>query len=262
MLRAILFDLDQTLIDWDHVEQPWEEYQYRRIHNVFEFVNENLYTLETPEQLFEAYVGEMSGAWQHGSLTLLAPDIMVIMADTLKVCGVPEDRLDMDAVMQAYDWQPPAGERAYPDAVEVLPQLRAHGIELGIVTNSAHPMHYRDRELQAIGLLDLFPRCRLSAVDVGYLKPHRDIFQRALDILGVRAEEAVFVGDSLPADIGGAQNVGIYAVQRLCERAQNEDSPSPRESDSEIVPDGTIVTLHDLLPLLDGWYPGWRNGHT
>jgi putative hydrolase of the HAD superfamily len=239
MLKAILFDLDQTLIDWDHVEQPWEEYQYRRIQNVFEFVNENLYALQDPDQLFEAYLVEMSGAWQHGSLTLLAPDVTVIM----------------DAVMRAYDWQPPAGERADPDAFEVLPQLRAHGIELGIVTNSAHPMHYRDRELHAIGLLDLFPRCRLSAVDVGYLKPHRDIFQRALDMLDVRAEEAVFVGDSLPADIGGAQNIGMYAVQRIHEQARDED-------ENEIVPDGTIITLHDLLPLLDGWYPGWRNGHT
>jgi hypothetical protein len=27
------------------------------------------------------------------------------------------------------------------------------------------------------------------------------------------------------------------------------------------VPDATITTLHELLPLLDGWFPGWRNGH-
>jgi HAD superfamily hydrolase (TIGR01662 family) len=260
MLKAVLFDLDQTLIDWDHVEQPWEEYQYRRILNVFDFVSENLFALKDADQFFEIYLAEMTGAWQHGSRTLRAPDVAVILADTLKASGVPENRLDMDRVMAAYDWQPPAGERAYPDALEVLPELRAQGIELGVVTNSAHPMIYRDRELQAIGLFDLFPRCRVSAVDVGYLKPHRTIFQRALDILDVSADEAVFVGDSLLADIAGAQSAGMHAVWRSS--GQPRSANDPKEDEREIVPDATIVTLHDLPPLLDGWYSGWRNGHS
>jgi putative hydrolase of the HAD superfamily len=255
MLKAILFDLDQTLIDWDRVEQPWEEYQYQRILNIFEFVKGNLYALRDPDQFFEAYLMELAGAWQLGGLTLRAPSVTTIIAETLKACGVPDDRLDMDDVMRVYDWQPPAGERAYPDALDVLPELRAHGLEMGVVTNSAHPMTYRDRELSAIGLLELFPRCRLSAVDVGYLKPHRIIFERALDLLGVQAEESVFVGDNLAADIAGAKNAGLYAVWRTNGHPQLEDA-----NEDEIIPDGTINTLHDLLPLLDGWYPGWRNG--
>ncbi len=255
MLKAILFDLDQTLIDWDHVEQPWEEYQYQRIRSVFEFVKENLYALKDPDQFYEAYLVELAGAWQHGNLTLRAPSVAAILADTLKSSGVPENLLDMDGVMRAYDWQPPAGERAYPDALDVLPQLRDHGLDLGVVTNSAHPMIYRDRELSAIGLLDLFPRCRVSAVDVGYLKPHRNIFQRALDVLDVRADETVFVGDNLMADIAGAQNAGLFAVWRTNGQPQTENG-----DETEITPDGTISTLHDLLPLLDGQYPGWRNG--
>jgi HAD superfamily hydrolase (TIGR01662 family) len=256
MLKAVLFDLDQTLIDWDHVEQPWEEYQYQRILGVFEFVKENLHALKNPDRFFETYLGELAGAWQHGSLTLRAPDVTAILAETLKASGVPEDRLDMDGVMKAYDWQPPAGERAYPDALDVLPQLHAHGVEMGVVTNSAHPMIYRDRELSAIGLLEMFPRCRLSAVDVGYLKPHRSIFQRALDMLGVQADETAFVGDNLAADIAGAKNAGLYAVWRANAHPRLEDA-----DEDDIIPDGTIDTLHDLLPLLDGRYPGWRNGH-
>jgi putative hydrolase of the HAD superfamily len=256
MLKAILFDLDQTLIDWDRVEQPWEEYQYHRLLDVFEFVKTNGHALKDPDRFFEAYLVELAGAWQHGNLTLRAPSVTAILADTLKACGVPEDQLDMDGVLQAYDWQPPAGERAYPDALDVLPELRAHGLEMGVVTNSAHPMTFRDRELSAIGLLDLFPRCRLSAVDVGYLKPHQNIFRRALDELGVQAEEAVFVGDSLAADIVGAKNAGLYAVWR----ANGHMPPDDADADA-IIPDGTINTLHDLLPLLDERYPGWRNGH-
>jgi hypothetical protein len=44
----------------------------------------------------------------------------------------------------------------------------------------------------------------------------------------------------------------MYGVLRVRRR---EDMP---ETD-DITPDGTITTLHELLPLLDDWYPGWRN---
>jgi putative hydrolase of the HAD superfamily len=263
MLKAVLFDMDQTLIDWDHVEEPWEEYQFRRMKDVYEFVHANLHRFngKNLDQFFEAYLAALNVAWQHGKLTLRAPSIATIMADALKACGIPEDRLDIEAVVDAYNWQPPAGERAYPDVFEVLSQLREHGVELGIVTNSAHPMQLRDRELRAVGLLDLFPTCRVSAVDVGYLKPHRTIFERALDRLGVQPEETVFVGDDLRADIGGAQVMGMHGVLRVHERAGEANDESADHEGDRIVPDGTISTLHDLLPLLDGWYPGWRNGH-
>jgi len=260
MLKAVLFDLDQTLVDWDHVEQPWQEYQYKRILSVYDYVNEHLHALNSvdPQGFFEAYLAELGNTWQQSTRTLHAPDIAEILAETLRVCGVPDDRIDREGLVGAYDWQAPPGERAYPDAFEVLPQLRAHGLELGIVTNSAHPMRLRDRELETVGLLDLFPCCRLSAVDVGYLKPHPKIFEHALSVMGVRPDEAVFVGDNLSADIGGAQSVGMRAVWRVTETLGELEAES--DTNDEITPDGTIVTLHDLLPLLDAWYAGWRNG--
>ncbi len=187
--------------------------------------------------------------------TLRAPDIRLVLTEALAACGVPTDRLDLDAVMDVYDWQAVPGARAFPDVLDVLPELRGSGLELGIITNASHPMIYRDRELQALELLDLFPTCRLSAVDVGVLKPHRAIFDRALTILGIQAAEAVFVGDSLEADIKGAQRAGMKGVWRAT--PGQADNPT-----ASITPDGTITTLHDLLPLLDGWYPGWREEQT
>ncbi|MCZ7541445.1 MAG: HAD hydrolase-like protein [Anaerolineae bacterium] len=71
--------------------------------------------------------------------------------------------------------------------------------------------------------------------------------------MGTAPEEAVFVGDNLEADIRGAQNAGMMAVWRM-PAAPNGDTPAP-----DVTPDGTITTLHDLLPLLDG---GIRAGAT
>jgi len=52
----------------------------------------------------------------------------------------------------------------------------------------------------------------LCSFDIGVPKPDPRIFEFALDLLGVRANEAVMVGDSLEADIKGALGVGMRAV--------------------------------------------------
>lgn len=257
MLKAVLFDLDQTLMDWTQVE-PWEAYQRQRISTLLDYAQRELgapATL-TPEALFSTFADRLAAAWQHSRATLQAPDIRVVLVQTLAAVGVAEDWLDPTTLLDAYDWQPPAGERPYPDVLQVLPELRAHGVALGLITNASHPMYIRDHELRQTGLLDLFPTCRLSAADVGVIKPHPAIFARGLELLGVEPQQAVFVGDSLAADIAGAQSVGMPAVWIAREGEVAPDS-------AEVVPDAAISTLHDLLPVLDRWFPGWRsNGHS
>ncbi len=256
MLKAVLFDLDQTLIDWSQVE-PWESYQSERIAALLDYARRALSAPPslTEETLFAVFVETLTAAWQHSRATLQAPDIRVVLVQTLAAVGVAEDRLDPTALLEAYNWHPPAGERPYPDVLQVLPELRAHGVALGLITNASHPMYIRDHELRQTGLLDLFPTCRLSAADVGVIKPHPAIFARGLELLGVEPGQAVFVGDSLAADVAGAQRAGIPAVWIAREGEVTPDS-------TEIVPDASISTLHDLLPVLDRWFPGWRsNGH-
>lgn len=252
MLKAVLFDLDETLIDWAGAE-PWEDYLYRRLNGVFNFVHTDVCPLDhaDAEQFFTAFKDAMRDAWVEGVRDLRAPSAYQVLLNTLASLGVPAERLKIEDLMQAYAWEPVSGVHVFPDVMDVLPVLQANGIELGIVTNASYPMAHRDQELAAVGLLELFPNCRIAAVDVGYLKPHRTIFEHALGLLNVRPEEAVFVGDNVDADVAGAQGAGMLAVLRVREMC---DYPI----DSDIEPDGVITSLHDLLPLLDQWYPGWR----
>jgi len=46
----------------------------------------------------------------------------------------------------------------------------------------------------------------------GWIKPHETIFRAALDRLGVEAEEAAMVGDSLEDDVEGARALGMRAL--------------------------------------------------
>jgi 2-haloacid dehalogenase/putative hydrolase of the HAD superfamily len=52
----------------------------------------------------------------------------------------------------------------------------------------------------------------VTSEDAGAYKPSPLIFQRALALLGLRADEVVHVGDSLHADVAGARAAGIAAV--------------------------------------------------
>jgi putative hydrolase of the HAD superfamily len=252
MLKAVLFDLDETLIDWSGAE-PWEDYLLRRLSGVFNFVHSDVCPLNQTnvDQFFTAYTTAMHEAWIAGVRDLRAPSAYQVLLDTLSNLGAPSERLKIEELMSAYAWEPVSGVRTFPDVLDALSILQENGIELGIVTNASYPMAHRDHELEAVGLLELFPNCRIAAVDVGYLKPHRIIFEHALSLLNVRPEEAVFVGDNLDADVSGAQGAGMLGVLRVRDMS---DFPI----DSDIEPDGMITSLHDLLPLLDQWYPGWR----
>ena len=48
--------------------------------------------------------------------------------------------------------------------------------------------------------------------EVGWRKPRRDIFDAALERLGVRPEESLFVGDRADMDVLGAQQIGMDAA--------------------------------------------------
>jgi putative hydrolase of the HAD superfamily len=113
-------------------------------------------------------------------------------------------------------------------------------------------MWIRDIEIGQHGLLPYFPDCRISAADVGYLKPHPTIFKAALKQLGVLPEETVFVGDNPTADIAGAQAVGLRAILRIAHRV-------PPMLSGLIIPDAAVNTLEEMPRILDNWYPGWRS---
>src|SRR5450432_380979 len=103
---------------------------------------------------------------------------------------------------------PGAAELVGTGVREALTRLRAAGLKLAVVSNSEGTI---EQMLIEIDLRDLFDTVVDSAV-VGVTKPEPRIFQIALDRLGVSPAEALMVGDSPSADIGGAQNAGVRAA--------------------------------------------------
>jgi 2-haloacid dehalogenase len=68
-------------------------------------------------------------------------------------------------------------------------------------------------ELEAVlGYHGLSFAAVVTSEDVGAYKPAPQMFRRGLEMLGMRAEEVVDIGDSLTADIAGARAAGIATI--------------------------------------------------
>lgn len=132
----------------------------------------------------------------------------------------------------------PSSWRLFDGAREVVATLRARGYRTGLLSN------WDDRLpelLEGLGLLSqLAPR--VISYRVGVEKPHRRIFETALQEAGVAPEEALMVGDDWEADVIGARTLGMPAVYVERHGHSAPDGPSI----------GCLERLLDLLPGVDG----------
>ncbi len=249
-IEGVLFDMDNTLIDWSGFDDNWADMEHGHLQLVYDYLAQNERPLNTEFQVFAtSYRDGVEGAWAESRTTLRAPHMTNIMQAILEQFGfIPDDAISMRDVMTAYQWRGGKGVVTFPDVPPVLQALIDSGIKIGIVTNAFQPMWLRDAELEIHELLDYFPdeNLRISAADVGYLKPHPQIFNHALEQIGTKAEHTLFVGDNPTADIAGAQSVGMRAILRLL-------TPDRPHISRLVQPDATIRNFDDLLLLVEDW---------
>jgi putative hydrolase of the HAD superfamily len=101
----------------------------------------------------------------------------------------------------------------YDDTIPVLHQLNSEGYRVTIVSISLWgcPVHLWREEIIRHGLNKLIGTsvfCR----DVGWRKPAQQIFRYALEEVGSRPEDCLFIGDDPRWDFFGPKAVGIGAV--------------------------------------------------
>jgi HAD superfamily hydrolase (TIGR01509 family) len=211
MLKAILFDLGDTLFD----HQPMK----RSV--VFEQGGRNTYNLLTSRghslPPFKKYFkSQVRIVWLAYFWSVISRREFNVYDLLLKVCREMNLPLD-DATLNelAWQWYEPmtAYTRVAPDVIPTLTTLRDRGLKLALVSNTFIPGFVLDKHLAMHDLLEFFP-IRVYSSAVGVCKPHPRIFEEALRQVGVPASDALFVGDVVRKDIVGAQRIGMQAVLR------------------------------------------------
>jgi putative hydrolase of the HAD superfamily len=123
----------------------------------------------------------------------------------------------------------------FPETRDVLVELKGRGFKLGVISN------FDDRAysvMRSLGIREFFDAVTLSS-ETGYCKPDREIFDAAVQALGVTAADVLLVGDSLHDDVEAGINAGLSAI--LIDR---------RNHHSEISHIRRIASLKDVLPLV------------
>jgi len=139
-----------------------------------------------------------------------------------------------------------------PHIRETLEKLRAGGHRIGLVSNTGRTWGRFLRPIQdEMGIGRLFD-ARVLSDEVGVRKPEPRIFDVALAAMGLRAEEAVHVGDDVVADVAGSKRVGMRAVWfNNGVPAEHAVHAWPPSIDAR--PDAEIRDCRDLPPILEAW---------
>ena len=240
-IKAVLFAMDDTLIDWSGVKEEMTAVETRHLRNVYRYLITLGFTLPPFDDFRAKFHDTLFRAWTEAKKNWKGVSFPQTMRDFLLGCGLEAAHLDIEAVLRAYNWSPVPGVVPFDDTLPVLEQLKNEGYKIGLITNAMQPMWMRDVELQAYGILSYLD-VRLTSGDVGYMKPHPVIYWQALEQLNVQPEESVFVGDRPANDIAGANDAGLISVLM-----------SPPHLDRElngVRPNYTISNLTELLPIL------------
>lgn len=160
------------------------------------------------------------------------PDFALATMHAIQRLQLPEvDRTTATALFDALRVRIPVSRHLFRDTLPTLDALKKRGFLLGIITNRQYGGEPFMEDLQEMGLLDYFDTRHIAiSADLGIRKPTPAIFLDVLDKCAILPEETAMVGDSLRADIVGANNLNMLAVWKpsppLRARAREELSPS------------------------------------
>ena len=98
-----------------------------------------------------------------------------------------------------------------PDGYAEWVRSAARSHVLGLIANLLSRKDLWLQEFKRAGVLECF-RVMIFSSDGSSLKPSRKLFDQAIAVVGVPRSGAVFVGDNLRCDIGGARGAGVASV--------------------------------------------------
>lgn len=239
MIRAVLFDLDDTLCD-----DLWAAEQTVRA--VAERARQHLPGVSADE-LTTAYNRLSEEIWT--AIDLIRPPRLSdvrreLWQKALAECGHGEaagarDVAPVDDLVALHVSLRHSGVHLFPDALATLDALRGAGLRLALVTNGVSETHAE--KIVALGIQNYFDAL-LMPDEVGFAKPDARVFHLACERLGVVPAEAAHVGDNPVSDVAGAKGAGLFAVW-----FNPHGRPFPS---SKIRPDAEARALADVVALV------------
>jgi HAD superfamily hydrolase (TIGR01662 family) len=238
-ISTVFFDLGSTLV---YSKDPWDSFFEQADRALFEVLQSAGFKIG-PTTFSTGSGGFIRSYYDHHIEDNQEPSSFSVLRDTLAQKGfknVPEPvlRKSLEALyaITQKNWF------VEEDAISTLKTLKNRGYRLGLISNTSD-----DRNVQGIvdfhGLRPFFEFIITSAA-LGIRKPDPRIFQAALDHFQIPPAAAAMVGDTLYADVLGANQSGIYSIW-IIRRVQ-----LPQDGELSIQPQAVISALSQIPDLL------------
>lgn len=231
MVKAIAFDIDQTLWDFHAV-------RIEALHSVGRLFGERA-TID--EHLLPELLSPESLQARYDRLEVERPPTQLAEIRRLALTEAateiaPDDAALAQDATDLYFAHRHAPRRPYADAGPALVALAAAGLRLAIVSNG-------NTDLAAMGLDHHFEEIVLGPSE-GTAKPHAQIYRLVEHRLGLDPSDLVCVGDDPDKDVCAPQRFGWRGVWNR--REAHATPPKCR-------PDATVELLTELPAIIEGW---------
>jgi FMN phosphatase YigB (HAD superfamily) len=229
-IKAVLFDMFDTLM----LIQKEHAFYSPAVKSMHTYLTSNGIQVPFP-QFRDAYIKARDALYEEADKTLEEPHFNLRVKSALTLLGYNAPNMSLvqgatDAFCAEFMKYVIIDEHATAALTQLHGQYR-----LGLVSNFAVPECVQ-KLLQQHNLEGLFEVVVVSAA-VNRRKPCPEIFQCALQKLQVVAADAVFVGDTVDADVQGPKQVGMKTV--YIDRRPQKELEANR-------PDQIITSLSEL----------------
>jgi len=215
MIKGLIFDLDQTLIDRKSTMGSFLAQQYERYQHLI---------LSSPTEFIETVLIKQKNGYE---------DKLIAYQTACAELGEKENLPQLLLL----DMQKHYGlnARLFKGTLPVLTTL-SESYKTRLITNGR--TNLQTSKIKSAGIYNLFD-CIIISESAGVKKPDSAIFFACLDELKLSPEESVYIGDNPQNDIAPAAAIGMYSVW-----FENEYYDRPKQCDA------SITELHELLKLL------------
>jgi phosphoglycolate phosphatase-like HAD superfamily hydrolase len=208
LIRGIIFDLGSTLLQFTGDQAAVERAGAEAMADWY--LKKKHIKLDGPA-LVEAFLAERAA----GRMTALETQMEVVaqqsLGEALKKIDAPAAAGALvEGAIKVYFTPEEAAWVTYPDASETLKQLKSRGYRLGLYSNATD-----DKLIQRLvnqGGLRPWLSPTFSSAGWGWRKPRPEPFELIAGRWGLASAEVVVVGDTLSADVLGAQNAGMPSI--------------------------------------------------
>jgi 2-haloalkanoic acid dehalogenase type II len=234
--RYILFDLGGTLMhaveDWGPVFQAGDEALTKKLRE---------HHIELESKVFRhrihEYYAKRDKDFQETTYHFVLRHLLTELGYADVDESILRSALDALYAITQKNWQ------LENDALETIQLLKSKNYQLGILSNAGDDKDVQEL-IEEFGIRPYFDFV-LTSASCFYRKPHPRAFELALAHWNIAPSEAIMVGDSLEADIHGAQQLKMKTIW-ITRRAQFKNDDMQR-----IKPDFSLRKLTELLPTVE-----------